>query len=160
MSENGSGKVAMVVLVLIMMVGSIAIYVLYTELNELNPDERKEPHEYSFSGTLGSDPCVGSGRTDFVQESEGNLLFQLSYKVSSATGSSGELYLGIGFDSDGVPLKDLFRYIGTDEMDGITVTIWTQDFKGVHYTIYVGEPFTVRLIEAVTESMAVEGKIV
>jgi len=135
----GSNNTAMaVVLVGLMLIGSLAFFLVAQAWTSLNPDPAEDPHKYTVTGTLGGEVCTGTAISEYKHESLNVYTYQFTVEVSSADQTVKEKF-GLICDRDGVPISDLYTYVGTDEVDGTPVTVWKWSEHGKDYRIWIAE---------------------
>ena len=156
MSAPYISKSAAVLLAVLLMAGTIGLFIIMTQLGNLFPDEREQPHDYYFEGTLGEAECIGEGSSKFIPESEIQHVYIFSYDLQSAAGSYNGQFTLI-FDENDRPVDSIYRYVGTEEIGGIQMEKWTYDYGGVHYLLYIGKKCLVYQMEITSGNFRATG---
>lgn len=149
---DSSNKLIIVVLAVLLMAGSIGLYMMSLMLSDMNPDVRELPHEYDAVGTLDNTICFGEGSTTFIPESEVQHVYSVKYTVSNSSVSYSDSFTII-FDADNRPVENVYSYIGKDKVFDVDVTVWSYDYKGSHIEFYVGEKCLIYLFDIVSDKV-------
>lgn len=123
--------------VLMMVVGSVACFLLFDTWNKLNPDERELPHDYILTGEYKGEGATGTGMSEYCDETALGRLFNFNLEIHTAT-EHVTFHFGFAFDLNDSPLSNLYRHTGSIEGSGETLEIWEYTENGVDYTMHVG----------------------
>ena len=154
--DPGESKAVVVGFVVLLMIGSVMMFVVGTGLLGNIEDPHKDSHSYSFTGTLDGAACTGDGRTDYTPESTRGYLYTMNLNVRSSE-DERSLKIGLLFDSDDQPTSSLYQYIGETEIDGQVVKEWRHVEKEMEYTMYTAECCKVVRILISADGMEVVG---
>lgn len=133
----GSGNTGMaVVLVALMLIGSLAFFMIAQTWSAFNPDPAKESHEYTVAGTISGIEYSGSGDSEYRHESDNVYTYLFVYEISSGPDTVKDRF-GLICDKDKTPISDLYTFVGDDEIDGTPVTVWKWSEQDKDYRIWL-----------------------
>ncbi len=135
--KNTYSVVITIVLVVMLIIGSVALFLMLQVFNTLNPDEHELPHDYSFSGTLYGEECTGSGHSEYMDESSNEYDYLVKFSLSSADKSYKSDFM-MFFDREDRMLEKYYTYQGKEILDGVETDVWSRDEGGTSYTFYIG----------------------
>ena len=156
MDQSLGSKGTAFALCLVMIVGSLMMFMMFEGWNALNPDPRSESHFYQFDGTLYDENCTGTGVIEFVPEGGEYRLYEMNVNIESSD-QSKQLQFGILFEKDDLPLRISHEYIGIETIDGVETTAWSYSESGMTYTIYVGEFCEILRIDLYSDNFEFRG---
>ena len=134
-----SGNKAMaIVLVILLMGGSVALFFMMEMMHQLNPDIHEESHDYTVTGTLYEEDCTGTGESKYAPENSRTYVYSVKLEVKSANHSE-DINFGLIFDKDEKMEPSIYKYIGEETIGDKTVSVYNYTEKGVNYTYYIGE---------------------
>ncbi|MBR4202958.1 MAG: hypothetical protein IKQ93_05230 [Candidatus Methanomethylophilaceae archaeon] len=152
--RNGNVMVA-VVLVILMMAGSVGVFVLFQTIQNMNPDPHEASHDYVFEGTIEGIEYTGTGTTTYTPETLTEYDYVLKYSVGPV---SGNFLLAFTLEDKMSPR--LYNYIGTDTIGEVSVDVWTYDNDGKHYKLYTAGKCILYRVEIVSDTMSLVGNVV
>ena len=158
MNESLGTKGTAILFCMLLLMGSITMFILYEGWMAMNPDPRDESHGYTFNGTLDDEECSGTGRIDYTPEAGKYRLYALNISVHSQT-SSKDIRVGLMFDSNNDLDSDIYTLEGTTEKDGVDLKIWSYSEKGIDYRFYVGELCLVHSITLTNDNLELNGSL-
>jgi len=158
MSGLYGGKGAAVVLVLLLMAGSVGIFLIGQVLNSVNPDPYNFSEDYTFTGTLDDRICTGTGSTRFCPENDNYHLYQFDITVSSVSRTEN-MSIALIFDKDDTMVSNIYKHIGKDLVDGVQVDVYDYGNNGIDYRLYVGEKCRLIKIDITAEDRDIVGTI-
>ena len=147
--EGQINKGAVIVLVVLLMASSIALFFMFQMYSTLNPDYHEHDDDFEFTGTFYGEDCTGDGKSKYTNESAREHVYYLEYSLKYG----GKVYsdsTGLIFGEDDQLIPDLFTKVGISTLDDVDVTVYERSENGVDYTYYIAEKCT--LLKIVMES--------
>ncbi|MDO5861815.1 MAG: hypothetical protein Q4Q58_03365 [Thermoplasmata archaeon] len=152
-------RMAAVALVALLTVVTASFALVFMGLSGSESDEREASHEYVLTGTVDGAECTGTGTSEYVNETGSGRVFQFTFTAVTDSGSR-TLEFGIAFDLEDSPNASIYRSLGTADIDGETVGVWSYSEDGIEYTFYVGELCTVERVCIASSNYEITGVIV
>ena len=159
MSSRDGNLAFAVIMVILLMAGSIGMFVLMQALSSANPDPHEVSHDYSFEGTMGGIACSGTGKSTYYNESPMNPIYVVDYSVSTAEKTITEKFTLL-FGEDDRLLPEFYTYIGKQTIGDVETDVWKYSDKGVDYKFYIGGVCVLYLVELKSSELSLIGKIV
>ncbi len=156
---NSSQKVAMVILVLVLMAGSVAMFFMMNILHEMNPDPHEESHDYTIGGTLYGEDCTGTGKSTYAPENSNTYVYSVKFSFKSENHSQ-DIRFALLFDKEEKLNPSLYHHIRDDTIDGKAVSVYEYSNDKVSYTLYIGDTCTMIRADAVGENFSITADIV
>ena len=157
--DNSGSKMMAIVLVILLMGGSIALFFMMTVLQEMNPDIHDQSHEYTVIGTLEDEDCTGTGTSKYTPETSTAYVYEVDLTFSSKN-HSDSIKFPLIFNLDEKMEPSLFTYINDEVIDGKTVSVYTHSENGTNYRYYIGEHCTMIRVTVVSETYNITANIV
>lgn len=157
--ENVGYKVFAVVMVILLMGTSVALFLVMDAMQKANPDPHDASYEYSVTGFLYDEPCIGTGHSDYTPENNNTYLYHVVLEFSSAS-HSDKTDFPVIFNSDEVMEPDLYTYIGKETLEGRELSVYIRDYSGVSEKYYVGELCKIIRMIIETENYSIVADIV
>jgi len=150
------GKPIVIALVMLIVVGSVMMFVVMEAWNTINPNPYEVPRTYTFEGEMNGEPCTGEGVMTFKNESEVWHVYSLDYTLSTATVSEKH-HFGVLFNASDIPDPDLYEYLGTKTVEGMELGLWKGEDSGIGYVMYVGDKCSIIQLDIVSEGLNIIG---
>lgn len=152
--RNGNVMVA-VVLVILMMAGSVGVFVLFQTIQNMNPDPHDVSRDYVFEGTVSGVDYTGKGTTTYAHETLNEHDYVLNYSI----GPVSDKFL-LAFTLEDKMQPKLYDHVGTGTIGEITVDIWTYDGDDKRYRLYTGGQCILYRVEITSDTMSITGNLV
>jgi hypothetical protein len=156
--NNFGGKGAAIVLVILIMGGSLALFFMMQVMNQINPDVHEESHDYSVVGVLYEEDCTGTGKTEYAPESAKAYVYSFELKISSKSHSE-TIKMPLIFNTDD-KMEDMFHYVGEETIGDVTVSVYTQENQEGFCTFYIGEKCKMIRCTIVSDDYSITADIV
>ncbi len=152
-------SVVTVAFVALLIAGSLSAFLMFDALSAINPDAHDRSCQYYFAGTVGDDPCSGTGQSEHIASRGGYHLY--SYSVSVGTGQSQlDLEFSLMFDDGDVPDQGLYTYSHKTKLNDIDVNVWTRSENGTDYTFFISEGCVLQSVVIASSDYALTGNII
>lgn len=152
-------RMASVALVAMLTVVTVSFALVFMGLSGSESDEREASHDYVLSGTIDGAECTGTGTSEYVDETGSGRVFQFTFTAVTESGSK-TLEFGMAFDLEDRPNASIYRSLGTADIGGETVDVWSYSENGTEYTFYVGGLCTVERVHISSADCEITGVIV
>ena len=146
------GKAMPLALVLVMLVGSFALFAIYEVVMISNPDPHFHSHEYSISGTFYGEECEGIMTSEYKPESTSEYIYEYKWTARSENHSYDDDF-GVFFGRNEMPLESIYDYIGEEAVGDKVLQIWSYSHEGIDYILYVGELCTIEMVGITADYM-------
>ena len=156
--RNGTTMVA-IVMIILLMAGTVGMFILMQALSSSHPDPHDVSHEYEFIGTLDGKECSGTGKSTYTQESIYEPIYIVDYTVSSSDDTLTDKFTLI-FGKDDKLIPDIFTFIGKDLIGDVEVDVWTYSHDGVNYKYYTGGVCVLYLVEIESSRLYLKGSAI
>ena len=157
--DNSGSKMMAIVLVILLMGGSIALFFMMTVLQEMNPDIHDQTHEYTVIGILEDEDCTGTGTSKYTPETSTAYVYEVDLTFSSKNYSES-IKFPLIFNLDDKMEPSMFNYIGEETIGDKIVSVYTHNENSKHYTYYIGEHCTMMRVTVVSETYNITADIV
>lgn len=138
MRGNNGSAVAIVAIVVVLMVGTLYMY-MFSEVQK-EPDPREDSHLYTAEAVIDGVTYTGEGSSVYTPENDSYHTYLFSFEFSSGD-DTRTFSFGMVFSSDDRPDPTIYTYVGPGEPD--EMGIWTMTDHGIEYTFHVSENCTV-----------------
>ena len=158
MNSSTAGKGVMIVLVLFLMLGSVGMFLVFSMMSNLFPDDHKVDREYTFEGMLESHECTGFGMSMYKAESEVEHVYFVEYTLESSYGTfKGDF--GVVFDRNDRPI-DIYTFIRDDKIGDVDVQVWKLTDGDFTYFLYIGKVCKIYQMDVLGPNVEAVGTVV
>jgi len=157
-SESTGSKAIVLMFCVLLIMGSVSVFLVFEAMNAKNPDPYMTVREYVFEGEMYGEACTGDGTISNKPENNNYHLYSLDYTLR--TSDREETYqFGILFGLDDRPDQSLYEYVGTITIEDKELSVWKGDKSGMVYTMYIGDRCAVEKLLIESDNHYAEGHL-